>query len=290
MPIAPRRVCFVTCITWPDVSESDGHVKRALEHRGVEVSARAWNDPNASFDGFDAVVFRSSWDYHHAPDAYREWLARWERAGVRFWNPPDLIRWNLSKRYLLELERAGVGIIPTVMLDHPGPTALPEVLAARGWPRAVVKPVLSASAHDATLVTLDTAAAIGSAIDEGRVRRPVMVQPFVDEIRTLGEWSLVFIDGALTHSVVKRPAEHDFRVQPRFGGSSALARPPDDVAAAGRRVIDALPLPPLYARVDGIPTEAGFRVMEVELHEPGLYFVAAPHAAEALAEAIIRRL
>jgi hypothetical protein len=42
--------------------------------------------------------------------------------------------------------------------------------------------------------------------------------------------------------------------------------------------------------VDGIPTEAGFRVMEVELHEPGLYFVAAPHAAEALAEAIIRRL
>ncbi|MCI0344186.1 MAG: hypothetical protein L0221_01920, partial [Chloroflexi bacterium] len=118
------------------------------------------------------------------------------------------------------------------------------------WDRAVVKPVLSASAHDATLVTPDTAAQVSAAIDEGRLRRPVMVQPFVDEIRPRGEWSLVFIDGALTHAVVKRPAEDDFRVQPRFGGSSIVADPPDGVAAAGHRVLDALPVPPLYARVE----------------------------------------
>jgi glutathione synthase/RimK-type ligase-like ATP-grasp enzyme len=266
--VTPSRVCFVTCVAWPDISESDGYIKRALERRSLEVRALAWNDPGASFDGFDAVVFRSSRDYHHAPDAYLEWLARWEQAAVRFWNPPDLIRWNLSKRYLLELERAGVGVIPPAILDDSGPTALPAVLAERGWRRAVVKPVLGASAHDATLVTADTAAEISRAIDEGRLRRPVMVQPFLDEIRTQGEWSLVFIDGALTHAVLKRPADYDFRVQPRFGGSSALAEPPDDIASVGRRVLEALPETPLYARVDGIPTAAGFRVMEVELHEP----------------------
>ena len=189
---------------------------------------------------------------------------------MQFWNAPELIRWNLSKRYLLDLERAGVAIIPTVILDHAGPTGLPTVLAERGWDRAVVKPVLAASAHDAVLVTAETAAAASTAIDEGRVRRPVMVQPFVDEIRTRGEWSLVFIDGALTHAVLKRPSR--------------------EVVAAGGRVLAALPLPPLYARVDGIETEAGFLVMEVELHEPGLFFAMAPAAAEAFAQAIIRRL
>jgi hypothetical protein len=46
----------------------------------------------------------------------------------------------------------------------------------------------------------------------------------------------------------------------------------------------------LYARVDGVETGDGFLVMEVEVHEPGLFFPAAPEAALAFAEAIIRRL
>ena len=289
MARAPR-VCFVTCLAWPGVSESDGHVQRALERRGVAVDGIPWNDPAATFAGFDAVIFRSSWDYHHAPEAYLEWLARWEADGVRFWNAPALVRWNLSKRYLLDLDRAGVPIIPTMIVERDGPTDLPALMAARGWARVVVKPLLSASAHDAVLVTAEAAAEVSAEVDAGRLRRPIMVQPFADEIRTRGEWSLVFVDGALTHAVLKRPAPDDFRVQPRFGGSSVPSDPPADVAAAGRRAIDALPLPPLYARVDGIPTDSGFRVMEVELHEPGLFFPAAPAAAETFAEAIMRRL
>jgi hypothetical protein len=57
----------------------------------------------------------------------------------------------------------------------------------------------------------------------------------------------------------------------------------------GRRALDALPLAPLYARVDGVETAAGFTIMEVELHEPGLFFPLAPEAAEAFADAILGR-
>src|SRR5262245_25178737 len=288
--MADPRVAFVTCLEWPDISASDAYAARALEARGVSVAAAPWNDPRSRLDGFDLAVFRSSWDYHHAPDAYLAWLARWEGAGVRFWNPPELVRWNLSKRYLLDLERAGVGIIPTVIAGDAGLAPLPAILAERGWARAVVKPVLAASAHDAILVTADTAAALGADIDAGRRRRPVMVQPFVEEIRTRGEWSLIFVDGELTHAVIKRPGAGDFRVQPRFGGSAEPARPPADVVAAGQRALGALPHAPLYARADGIPTDAGFLVMDVELHWPGPFFAAGPGAAEAFADALIRRL
>jgi glutathione synthase/RimK-type ligase-like ATP-grasp enzyme len=285
---ASTRVCFVSCARWPEVSASDAVVQHALEARGAAVAVRPWNGAGARFDGFDAVVFRSCWDYHHAPDAYLAWLARWEAEGVRFWNPPDLVRWNLSKRYLHALSAAGVPVVPTVTLEDGEESRLPAVLAERGWPMAVVKPLVSASGHDTTLVSLEEAPAVARAIANGRLRRPVMVQPFVPEIRIAGEWSLVFIDGAFSHAVLKHPAAGDFRVQPSFGGRADAATPDAATLAAGRAALAALPKAPLYARVDGVATGAGFVVMEVELHEPGLFFTQAPRAAITFADAILR--
>src|SRR5581483_9881154 len=100
------RVCFVTCRAWPEISASDRLVADALAPRGVHVEGRAWNEPGAEFTGFDAVVLRSNWDYHLEPDAFLAWLDGIERAGVRLFNPPALVRWNVSKRYLLALAAA----------------------------------------------------------------------------------------------------------------------------------------------------------------------------------------
>jgi glutathione synthase/RimK-type ligase-like ATP-grasp enzyme len=147
---------------------------------------RAWNDPAASFADFAAVVLRSNWDYHFAPDAFLEWLEHRERTGIRLWNPPALVRWNLTKRYLLDLAAAGVPVVPTAVLEGPAED-LPALLAERGWATAVVKPLVSASAHDTTLVAPGEAARVASAIARGQIRSPVLVQPFVEEIRTRGD-------------------------------------------------------------------------------------------------------
>ena len=109
---------------------------------------------------------------------------------------------------------------------------------------------------------------------------------FIEEITTRGEWSLVFIEGVLTHAMVKHPGR--LRVQAHYGGTSARAQASPALERAGLRALEALPVAPLYARVDGVETGDGFLVMEVEVHEPGL--TAAPEAAQAFAEAIIRRL
>jgi glutathione synthase/RimK-type ligase-like ATP-grasp enzyme len=284
------RFCFVTCRTWPEISESDRLVQRALEARGAAVAARAWNDPDADFSGFDAVVLRSNWDYHFDPEGFLGWLGHLEGAGARVFNPPALVRWNLSKRYLLELARAGVPTVATVVLEEETGAGLRALMAARGWSRAVVKPEISASAHETRLVTDATLTEAGAALETGAIRRPVLVQPFVEEIRTRGEWSLVFIDALLTHAVLKRPAADDFRVQPRLGGTVEAAAPPEAVQAAGCAALAALPVAPLYARIDGVETAEGFRVMEVEVNEPGLFFTHAPEAARRFAEALLRRL
>ena len=285
-----RRICFVTCRTWPEISESDRLVQQALEARGATVEARAWNSPEADWDGFDAIVLRSNWDYHFNPDAFLGWLDRLERAGARIWNPPALVRWNLTKAYLLELARAGVPTVATVILADATRAGLEAVMAARGWSRVVMKPVISASAHDTRLVSGATMDEAVAALESGTIRRPVLVQPFVEEIQTRGEWSLVFIDGELTHAVLKRPAPDEFRVQPRLGGTVETPPPPDGVRAVARAALAALPVPPLYARIDGVETTAGFLIMEVEVNEPGLFFPYAPAAADRFAEALLRRL
>jgi glutathione synthase/RimK-type ligase-like ATP-grasp enzyme len=285
-----RRICFVTCRTWPDISDSDRLVQRALEARGATVEARAWNAPGADWDGFDAIVLRSNWDYHFEPDAFLDWLDRLERAGARVWNPPALVRWNLTKAYLLDLARAGVPTVATVILEDESRAGLEGVMAARGWRRVVMKPVISASAHDTRLVSAATMDEAIGALRAGAMRRPVLVQPFVEEIQSRGEWSLVFIETEMTHAVLKRPAAGEFRVQPRLGGTVETPEPPDRVRAVARAALAALPVPPLYARIDGVETAAGFQIMEIEVNEPGLFFPHAPAAAVRFAEALLRRV
>ena len=256
-------------------------------------SARAWNDPGARFDGFDAVVLRSNWDYHFEPEAFLAWLdALASGPGARFWNPPALVRWNLTKRYLLDLARAGVPIVPTVILEDRAAIELPALMAARGWRRAVVKPVIVAPPRTTTRLVRAATMAARWARDRRRARPPAGAGAALrrGDPRRAGEWSLVFIDADLTHAVLKRPAAGDFRVQPRLGGTSARAPPDRPSCAAGPPRLAALPVAPLYARIDGVETADGFLVMEVEVNEPGLFFpTRRPRPPRRFAEAILRR-
>jgi glutathione synthase/RimK-type ligase-like ATP-grasp enzyme len=252
------------------------------------VEGRAWNEPAADFEGFDAVVLRSNWDYHFDPEAFLGWLDRLERAGARIFNPPALVRWNLSKRYLMALQAAGVPTVATTGLEDETRAGLEAIMRRHGWRACVLKPEIGASAHDTRLVTEETLAEAATAIATGAIRRPVLVQPFVEEVRTRGEWSLVFIEGDLTHSVLKRPAAGDFRVQSHLGGTVHAEPAPPGALPAARAALAALPLPPLYARIDAVETPAGVLIMEVEVNEPSLFFThAPPAAAERFAQALL---
>ncbi|MFI5376248.1 MAG: RimK family alpha-L-glutamate ligase [Candidatus Rokuibacteriota bacterium] len=285
------HVCFVTCRRWPEISESDRLVARALEERGTRVEGRAWNEPSAGFEGFDAVVLRSNWDYHFDPPAFLAWLDRLERAGARVFNPPALVRWNVSKRYLMALQAAGVPVVATAGLEDETRAGLEAIMRDHGWRACVLKPEIGASAHDTRLVTEDTLAETAAAIAAGAIRRPVLVQPFVEEVRTRGEWSLIFIEGSLTHSVLKMPAAGDFRVQSHLGGTVRAEPAPPAVVRAAGAALAALPEAPLYARIDAVDTPGGALIMEVEVNEPSLFFTHAPPAAALrFAEALLARI
>lgn len=111
------RVAFVTCAGRPALQPDDALAAAVLARRGIRVEPLPWNAAGPPPGAFDLVVLRSTWDYHLSPERFVEWLARVEASGVPVLNPPERVRWNLSKRYLAELEAAGVPVVPTRWLD-----------------------------------------------------------------------------------------------------------------------------------------------------------------------------
>ena len=281
------RVALVTCTTWPELSASDRLYAEALEQLGVSTVGAPWNGPPEPFADVDLVVLRSNWDYHHDLAGFTAWLNDLDRLGTQVLNAPSLVRWNLDKRYLLDLERWGV-CVPKTEVVPADPSAIASILARRGWAQAVVKPTVGASGYGVRLVRADDLLATAGAAAPGPAE--VVVQEFMAEVVEAGEISFVFFDGEYSHAVLKRPAAGDFRVNSDYQGTIEPFRPDADLVQQAREALDVLDETPLYARVDAIVRDGALVVTELELNEPSLSLVLAPGSAARFAEATLRRL
>ena len=277
------RIALATCADLPDLFEDDLPLVDALRAAGLAPVAEVWTDPSVDWSAYDAVLLRSIWDYHTRYVEFTEWLGLLDKAGVRVLNDTDLVRWNSDKRYLLELREKGVGIVPSQVAAG---ALLREVVAGLNGQEIVVKPTVSASAHN-TVRGIAGSEELTRAIDD-LPDAVYLVQPFQPEIQADGEWSVIFIGGTYSHTVLKRPAAGDFLVQQHLGGSAVLREPSTVVlegATAALAAVDTR-IPPAYARVDGIVSGGRFLLMELELIEPYLFLPDHPAANGKLAAVV----
>lgn len=281
-------VAFVTGAEWAALNADDAVAARALGRRGVRVDVPVWNDPAVDWSAFHVVVLRSCWDYWRDAPAFERWIRSLDAAGVRVWNPAATVLWNVDKLYLAELADRGVAIVPSEFPEQG--EDLSAVLESRGWERAVVKPRVSADGHRTALVRRDAPHREQALLDEIAADGGAIVQEYVEAVAREGEYSFVFIDGGYSHAALKRPAPSDFRVQPRLGGTAQPADPPPALIRQAERVMDAVTLPWLYARVDGCVRDGTLLLMELELIEPTLFFTHSAAAADRFAAAVLQHL
>jgi glutathione synthase/RimK-type ligase-like ATP-grasp enzyme len=280
------RLALLTCAELPSLTPGDRLLRHALTELGIHAAPLIWD--RESLRGFDAAVLRSTWDYHLKRGEFGQWLCHVEGSGIRLMNSARLVRWNLRKIYLRELESKGVAIVPTLWCDDSN-QPLRELMLREAWMEAVLKPQVSASAHKTFRVTLESAPAFQQQYAE-LCRSGAMLQPLMKEITTEGEWSLIFFCGEFSHAVLKTPAAGDYRVQHELGGSARLAQPTEALLQDAERVLQALPEQSLYARIDGVMREGRLLLMEAELIEPDLFLEFQPGSAAAFARAIANEL
>lgn len=281
------NIGFATSRAYPSLTDDDRPLVALIRAVGHAATPVVWDDPSIEWAGLDAVVLRSTWDYHLRPAEFTAWLDLLDRLGVALWNPTSLVRWNMHKGYLRDLAARGILVPETTWYPRGQAPPIEVTLRERGWANAIVKPAISASATD-TFMAAATSSDDSARFTALAARADVLVQELVPEVVTEGEWSLVFIGGTFSHATMKRPRPGDFRVQVELGGTAGPARAPADVVAAGERIAAEIPTPWLYARVDGVATPRGFMLMEVECIEPLLFLAHAPHAHQRFADALLR--
>ena len=286
---APKKVAFVTYSALPDGTEDDRLTMQCLLDEGIDAKAIAWDAPGVDWVTFDSIVLRSCWDYHSRPEEFAQWVQHLAAIDAPLWNPPDLVLWNMNKRYLSSLDAQGIRTAPTVWLDKGSRASLSGIMREQDWEKAVVKPVISASADRTWLVSAHQADNEQPNLDVMLKQTEVMVQQFVEEITKRGEWSFVFFNKEYSHAVLKQPATDDFRVQTEFGGTLGNDTPGPNMVEQAYRIIALVEGPCLYARVDAVDTGEGLLLMELELIEPHL-FLAQGNAARRFANAIMSTL
>ncbi|MEV6680467.1 hypothetical protein AB0N09_26950 [Streptomyces erythrochromogenes] len=282
------RVAVVTSGTGLDQDTDLPLLLEALRAQGLSAEPVVWDADPAPWGGFDLAVIRSTWDYVGRLEEFLAWADATARV-TRLWNPAPLVRWNSDKRYLLDLARRGVPVVPTRCIA-PGESCAEEDFD--GPHGVVVKPSVSAGARDTARYEPGRAAdAVLHArmlLEQGRT---AMVQPYLPRVEE-GERALVFFAGTFSHAIRKQalltvPGQMDNSRVAHPG--AALYVPTGAELSTARAALAAAPGAgePLFARVDLVLDEArGPVVMELELIEPNLFLGLAPQGADPLARVV----
>jgi hypothetical protein len=278
-------VTIATHAAIPAGSTDDRLLAEALVSAGARVRVAVWNDPGIDWSLSTRTVIRSTWDYHLQPDAWFTWLETVVRHTILI-NDAATLRWNSDKRYLLDLQAAGVAIVPTLHLSRGTASEIGDACAERGWVDVVIKPAVGASAKGAERFTGKAIATAGRAhLDTLLATGYALVQPYQAAVEGARERSLVYLDGAFSHAFTKPP----FLRGTGDGLGEQIHDPEAGELGLADRALAAAPALVTYARVDLVPAPDGPRLMELELIEPDLGLRLHAPAAPALARAILAR-
>lgn len=262
------------------------NMEAAFIPAGLTLDVVRWTEPGMNWARFDAALVLNCWDYQDRHDAFLARLAEIEAAGVRVFNPLKLVRWNIRKTYLRDLESRGVAIIPTLWPESAQAGDIQEAFDKFGCDEVVLKRQVGGGARGQMRYARASAPTSGVLLD-----RPGMIQPLIQSVVTEGEYSFLFIDGAFSHALVKRATAGDYRIQEAYGGRSMRVDPSAADTTRARAVLEALDEAPLYARIDMVRGEdGGLMLMELEVLEPYLFPAEGPAIGAMLAAALRRRL
>jgi glutathione synthase/RimK-type ligase-like ATP-grasp enzyme len=285
-----HQIALLTCQNLPLLTPSDQKIIQHLNDLGVHAQAMVWDDGTVIWEKFDALIFRNTWDYYLKPKQFLDWLDDLTDKNITTLNPLSIIKKNIHKFYLKEMEAFGIPIIPSVFVPTSDHRDFADIIPPY-WEKVVIKPAISAGSWLTQLFDTKTSLLeIQAVYGDIRKENDLIIQKFVDEIEVEGEISLVFMDRKYSHAIKKFPKSGDFRIQSQFGGAYKSFEPPESLISTAEEIIRFVDGPLLYVRVDGIMLHGKFHLMELELIEPDLYFDFVPGSQKHFAGLILSYL
>lgn len=267
-----RHCAFLTTDNLNGFVVDDGVAVPAVQAAGWAVQNVSWRAQGVEWGKFDVVVIRSPWDYQDDPAGFLACLEAIDEATLLA-NPLSVVRGNMRKTYLLDLQQCGVPIVPTLTGRQPTAANLEAHFDRLKTGELIIKPVVGANAQDTFRLRRADSATQAGRIAAALAGREYLAQPFITAVLDEGEYSLFYFNRRYSHTIRKVPRRGDFRVQEEYGGLISAVAPSKALLDVAGRALEVSDEPLLYARVDLVRLPDGsIAVMEMELIEPALYF------------------
>lgn len=264
-----KRCAFLSMDNYEDFEVYDHLLFDPLKALGWHAEEVSWRSTTVNWNSFDAVIIRSPWDYQDDPEAFMQVLTDIEQSDAVLENSLDIVKWNIDKTYLRDLDSQGVEIVSSLWFDKFSSDLFPSVFTDLESDEIVVKPTISAGADDTFRIHQSNYDVFVEDLETVFASRPFLVQPFMDNITEEGEFSVFFFGDTYSHTILKTPKTNDFRVQEEHGGRLTLVKPEDHLLKTARSMRDMIDPEPLYTRADYVRTaDNTFALMELELIEP----------------------
>ncbi|MDC3105391.1 hypothetical protein OA521_03550 [bacterium] len=271
------------------VLTEDKLLKKELELLGLNVIIKDWKSKKFDWTKAEYAIFRSTWDYFDNFKLFSDWLEK-NKYEIKFINSLEIIKWNLDKVYLLELQEKGINIAPTILIKKNQPTTLKKLFEDTGWQEAVFKPTVSGAARHTYRINRNSYNDFEKIFKGLICNEDFLFQEFIKNIISNGELSLIVIGGKYTHAVKKTAKKGDFRVQDDHGGKVEVYHASDKEIEFAEQCINLCLEMPLYARVDiAYDNNNELSLVELELIEPELWFRNNNKSAKLLAEEILKK-
>jgi hypothetical protein len=274
---------------------------------GYKIEVVDWKDKNVDWTAKGKVILGPVWGYTKDVQEFIKWLDTLDKQGVNMVNHPAFFKWNIQKKYLINLQDNGMCIPKTLIITSDDPMSFDEArrlfYKKFGHKDIILKGVIDAGGFGYMHLRPDQ-------IDGARQQfntlkhnnHGVVMQSFLPQIYTQGELAFVFVDGKISHFFVKVAKYEEERVQPFYGGRSfhftkgKISEQISHIKLSFRKdiqlkeidvqnayiqaqliyskllgVLDQLRIPhPQYLRMDGVMVDCNFVIMELEGIEPYL--------------------
>ncbi|UJP64532.1 ATP-grasp domain-containing protein [Mongoliitalea daihaiensis] len=273
------------------VPDEDQLLSLLLDQLNISYRFEVWSDNSVNWKQYDALLLKSPWDYFDYFEDFKGWCQNIQDLGIPVWNDLNTVLWNSDKKYLLDIKKAGLGIVSTTWIAKGSMTVLEDIIQASDEQQQfVIKPAISGGSKNTLKFHVSEWGAIQSQISEWIQQEAYLLQPFVPEIAEIGEYSYIFFNGEFSHALVKKASAGEFRVQHFFGGTIHPFEPSLEELTQIKTYVDTFAQDTLYARVDGVWRAGEFLLMELELIEPYLFLFTHPKALENYKSALQKRL
>tara|TARA_R110000744_G_scaffold299518_16_gene408947 strand:- start:5056 stop:5991 length:936 start_codon:yes stop_codon:yes gene_type:complete len=288
-----KKCAILSMDSLADFEAYDCLIDEPMLASGWQTELVSWRCANVNWSDYEAVIIRSPWDYQDDMESFLSVLSTIEQSNARLENSLNVVEWNINKSYLKSLAADSVTIVPTLWPETFDAKNIVGYFSHFATEQIVLKPRVSANADNTFWLTKENYQDKMADLSQAFASRELMVQPFMAAICQEGEFSLFYFNGKYSHTILKTPAQGDFRVQEEHGGGLLTVTPEPSLLLAANNTMQAISKlhgELLYARIDFVRHQDTFALMEAELIEPSLYFNMDEAAPQRFVDAFVTRM